>query len=60
MMETRDLLAARSVPCRAMGRKKILLPCKNCPLEKIREPGTSCRDSVLKHKGEAEEILKTK
>lgn len=59
MMKTGDLLAARSVLCRAMWRKR-LLPCKNCPLERLREPGTSCRDSVLKHKSEAEEILKTK
>lgn len=60
MMTAKELLTARSALCRKERRKTIFLPCKGCPLEKIQEPGTSCRDSVLKHKDEAAEILETK
>lgn len=56
-MMRKELLAARNVLCKKMQQN--FLPCTKCPLEKIRDKGTTCRDSVLKHKAEAEEILKT-
>lgn len=56
-MMRKELLAARNVLCKKMRQN--FLPCAKCPLEKNRDKGTACRDSVLKHKAEAEEILKT-
>jgi hypothetical protein len=56
-MMRKELLAARNVLCKKMRQN--FLPCAKCPLGKIRDEGTACRDSVLKHKAEAEEILKT-
>lgn len=56
-MMRKELLAARNVLCKKMRQN--FLPCAKCPLGKIRDEGTVCRDSVLKHKAEAEEILKT-
>ncbi len=56
-MMRKEILAARNVLCKKM-RQNFLL-CAKCPLEKIRDKGATCRDSVLKHKAEAEEILKT-
>lgn len=53
------LLAARNRLCGKTRNKRIFLPCKGCPLDKLREPGMTCRDSVLKHQAEAEELLKT-
>lgn len=58
-MTKKELLAARNKLCDKTRNKRIFLPCAGCPLEKIREPGATCRDSVLRHKAEAEEILKT-
>lgn len=59
-MTRKELLTARNRLCGQKRNKRIFLPCKGCPLEKLREPGTTCRDSVLKHKDEAAEILETK
>lgn len=56
-MMRKELLAARNVLCKKMRQNS--LSCAKCPLGKIRDEGTACRDSVLKHKAEAEEILKT-
>jgi len=56
-MMRKEILAARNVLCKKMRQNS--LSCTKCPLEKIRDKGTTCRDSVLKHKAEAEEILKT-
>ena len=56
-MMRKELLAARNVLCKKMRQN--FLPCAKCPLEKIRDKGATCRDSVLKHKAETEEILKT-
>lgn len=56
-MMRKEILAARNVLCKKMRQN--FLPCAKCPLEKIRDKDTTCRDSVLKHKAEAEEILKT-
>lgn len=58
-MTAREILKARSDLCK-VNRNGIATPCKGCPLEKLREQGKSCRDSVLKHIAEAENILKTK
>lgn len=55
-MMRKEILAARNVLCKKMRQN--FLPCAKCPLGKIRDEGTACRDSVLKHKAEAEEILK--
>ena len=56
-MMRKEILTARNVLCKKMRQN--FLPCAKCPLEKIRDKGATCRDSVLKHKAEAEEILKT-
>lgn len=56
-MMRKEILAARNVLCKKMRQN--FLPCAKYLLEKIRDKGTTCRDSVLKHKAEAEEILKT-
>lgn len=56
-MMRKELLAARNVLCKKIRQN--CLSCAKCPLGKIRDEGTACRDSVLKHKAEAEEILKT-
>lgn len=58
-MTAEELLAARNRLCGTTRNKRIYLPCKGCPLDKLREHGMTCRDSVLKHKAKAEELLKT-
>ena len=58
-MTAEELLAARNRLCGTARNKRIYMPCKGCPLGEIKEPGITCRDSVLRHKTEAEEILKT-
>lgn len=55
-MMRKEILAARNVLCKKMRQNS--MPCAKCPLEKIRDKGATCRDSVLKHKAEAEENLK--
>lgn len=58
-MTAKELLTARNRLCGKTRNKRIFLPCKGCPLDKLREPGMACRDSVLKHQAEAEDLLKT-
>lgn len=56
-MEKKEVLKARNAICKLAKGWSLLTLCKECPLYSIREPGKSCRDSVLEHRNEAAEIL---